>query len=89
MDDGLPELSIYPYTFPRVEIITGLRIRRQFYRKIAAKSLDKLLRETFTCLKWFCHEAWHDVDPQQQLCFEKGMPGSHSLLDIVTCISLN
>ncbi|OBT39478.1 hypothetical protein VE00_10120 [Pseudogymnoascus sp. WSF 3629] len=71
MDDGLPELSIYPYTFPRVEIITDLRIRRQFYRKIAAKSLDNLLRETFTCLKWFCHEAWHDVDPQQQLCFEK------------------
>ncbi|OBT73087.1 hypothetical protein VF21_07606 [Pseudogymnoascus sp. 05NY08] len=69
--DNLPKPSIHPYTFPKVEIITNLFIRRQFYRKIAAKSLDKLLRESFTSLKWFRHETWHDVDPQQQLRFEK------------------
>lgn len=82
IDDDLPKFSIYPYTFPKVEIVTVLRMRRQFYRRIAAKSLDRLLREAFTCLQSFYHETWHDVDPQQQLCFEKGMPKSHSLLDI-------
>jgi hypothetical protein len=83
VNDNLPQLSIYPYTFPNVEIVTGLLIRRQFYRKIAAKSLDKLLRETFTCLRWFNHEAWYDVDLPQQFHFEKGMLASHSLLNIV------
>lgn len=72
IEDNLPQLSIYPYKFPRVDIVTALSIRRQFYRKIAAKSLDKLLRESFTCLRALGHETWRDVDPQQQLCYEKG-----------------
>lgn len=83
VNDNLPQFSIYPYTFPNVEIVTGLPIRRQFYRKITAKSLDKLLREIFTCLRWFNHEVWYNVDLPQQFHFEKGMLGSHSLLDIV------
>lgn len=83
VDDNLSNLSIYPCTFPKVESINRLLIRRQFYRKIAAKSLDKLLRESFTCLRSVTYESWHDVDPEQQLCFENGMSGSHPLLDIV------
>ncbi|OBT65014.1 hypothetical protein VE03_05277 [Pseudogymnoascus sp. 23342-1-I1] len=71
VDNNLSKLSIYPYTFPKVEIIQELLIRRQFYRKIAAKTLDKLLRESFACLRSLRYESWHDVDPQQQLCFEK------------------
>jgi hypothetical protein len=76
--------EFYPFfqTFPKVEIVTGLLLRRQFYRKIAASSLGKLLRETFTCLRWFRHEAWHDVSPQQQSRFEKGTLKSHSLPDV-------
>jgi len=80
---NLPEFSAFFQTFPKVEIVTGLLIRRQFYRKIAVSSLGKLLRETFTCLRWFRHEGWHDVNPQQQSCFEKGMLKSHSLPDVV------
>ena len=80
---NLPEFSAFFQTFPKVEIVTGLLIRRQFYRKIAVNSLGKLLRETFTCLGWFRHEGWHDVNPQQQSCFEKGMLKSHSLPDVV------
>lgn len=79
VDDNLSNHSIYPHTFPKV----GLLIRRQFYWKIAAKSLDKLLRDSFTCLEWLHYEAWHDVDPQQQLCIEKDMPWPNLLLDIV------
>ncbi|KAK3934299.1 hypothetical protein QBC46DRAFT_428022 [Diplogelasinospora grovesii] len=67
----VPEFSTFFQTFPKVEIITGLHIRRQFYRKIAVSSLSKLLRETFTCLRWFRYEQWHHVKPQQQLRFEK------------------
>lgn len=78
IEDNLPQLSIYPYTFPKVEIVTCLIIRRQFYRKIAAKSLDRLLRESFICLRALRHETWCDVDSQQQLCYEKGMLESYS-----------
>ncbi|KAK3938997.1 hypothetical protein QBC46DRAFT_316574 [Diplogelasinospora grovesii] len=67
----LPEFSTFLQTFPKVEIITGLLIPRQFYRKIAVSSLRKLLRETFTCLRWIRYEQWHHVDPQQQLRLEK------------------
>ncbi|KAL3419132.1 hypothetical protein PVAG01_09354 [Phlyctema vagabunda] len=63
--------STYSQVFPKVEIVTHLLIRRQFYRKIGARSLSKLLRESFTCLRWFCHELWHHVNPQQQPSFEK------------------
>ena len=84
IDDDPPKYSIYPYTFPKVEIITSLLTRRHFYRKISPKSLEKLLRESFTCLRSIRYETWHDVDPQQQLCFEKAMLGTHSLLDIVS-----
>ena len=83
INPNLPEFSAFYQSFPRVEIVTGLLIRRQFYRKIAARSLTKLLRETFTCLRWFRHEAWHDVNPQQQSRFEKGTSKSHSLPDVV------
>jgi len=65
--------------FPKVEVVTGLLIRRQFYRKIAASSLSRLLRETFTCLSWFHHEGWHDVNPQEQFSLEKGKLKSYSL----------
>lgn len=70
---SLPEFSAFSQTFPKVEIVTGLLIRRQFYRKITAKSLSKLLREAFTCLRWFRHEGWHDVSPRRQLGFERSM----------------
>ena len=80
---NLPEFSAFSQAFPKVEIVTGLLIRRQFYRKIAAKSLPKLLRETFTCLRWFRHEAWHDVNPQQQSRLEKGTSKWHSLPVVV------
>jgi len=79
----LPEFSAFFQTFSKVEIVTGLLIRRQFYRKIAVGSLSKLLHETFTCLQWFRHEGWHDVNPQQQSCFEKGMLKSNPLSDVV------
>jgi hypothetical protein len=69
----LPEFSTSSQTFPRVEIITGLLIRRQFYRKVAISSLSKLLYEAFTCLQWFRHEGWHNVNPQEQARFERGM----------------
>ena len=81
INSNLPESSTLFQAFPKVGIVTGLLIRRQFYRKIAAKSLGRLLRDTFTCLRWFRHEAWHDVDPQQQLCFEKGTSKPQSLSD--------
>jgi hypothetical protein len=80
---NLPEFSAFSQAFPKVEIVTGLLIRRQFYRKIAAKSLGKLLREAFTCLQWFCHEAWHDVNPQQQSRLEKGTSKWYSLPVVV------
>lgn len=70
--DDPPGLSIYPYTFPKVEIVTGLVTRLQFYQKIVAKSLGKLLRETFTCLQPFCHEAWHDVESTTATLLWKG-----------------
>lgn len=68
-----PKFSLFSQEFPMVDIVTGLLIRRQFYRKIAVASLGKLLQEAFTCLRWIRHEGWHDVSPQQQLRFEKGM----------------
>lgn len=80
---NLPEFSAFSQAFPKVEIVTGLLIRRQFYRKIAAKSLGKLLREALTCLQWFRHEAWHDVNPQQQSRLEKGTSKWHSLPVVV------
>jgi hypothetical protein len=80
---NLPEFSAFSQAFPKAEIVTGLLIRRQFYRKIAAKSLGKLLREAFTCLQWFRHEAWHDVNPQQQSRLEKGTSKWHSLPVVV------
>jgi hypothetical protein len=70
----LPEFFTFSQTFPKVEIITGLLIRRQFYRKIALNSLSKLLREAFTCLQWFRHEGWYNINLRQQISFEKGMP---------------
>ncbi|KAI5864672.1 hypothetical protein GGS23DRAFT_561312 [Durotheca rogersii] len=66
-----PEYSRFPRPFPKVEIITSLVMHRHFYRKISASSLSKLLRQAFTCLKWFRHEMWHDVVPRQQSRFEK------------------
>ena len=69
---NLPKFYALSQVFPKVDIVTSLLIRRQFYRKIAANSLGKLLRETFTCLRWFRHEVWQDVNPQEQSRFEKG-----------------
>ena len=69
---NLPKFYALSQAFPKVDIVTSLLIRRQFYRKIAANSLGKLLRETFTCLPWFRHEVWQDVNPQEQSRFEKG-----------------
>jgi hypothetical protein len=63
--------SAFFQKFPEVKIVTGLLIRREFYRKLAVSSLGNLLRETFTCLQWLRHEAWHGVDPQEQSWFEK------------------
>ena len=83
INPNLPEFSAFCQKFPKVEIVTGLLIRRQFYRKIAVRSLAKLLREAFVCLRWFRHEEWHHVNPQQQLCFEKGTLKSHSNTDLV------
>jgi hypothetical protein len=72
MKAKLREFAPFDATFPKVEVVTGLLIRRQFYRKISAYSLGKLLHESFTSLEWFRHEGWHDVDTQQQSVFEKG-----------------
>lgn len=72
IDLDTPNLSAIPKTFPRVEIITGLLIRRQFYRKIAASSLSKLICESLPCIGWFRHEGWHNVDPVEQKRFERG-----------------
>ncbi|RDL40524.1 uncharacterized protein BP5553_00503 [Venustampulla echinocandica] len=69
----LREFARFDATFPKAEVVTGLLIRRQFYRKISAYSLSKLLRESFTCLEWLRHEGWHDIDTQQQAAFEKGL----------------
>jgi hypothetical protein len=78
---NLPEASefLHLQTFPRVEIVEGLLIRRHFYRRIAVSCLGKLLRETFTGLRFSRHEGWHDVDLQQQSRFEKSMSNLHSL----------
>lgn len=43
-------------------------------------SLGKLLREAFTCLESFSHEAWRDVNPQEQSSFEKSMLKPNFLL---------
>jgi hypothetical protein len=57
---------------PKVEVVTYLLIRRQFYRKISGCSIGKLLNESFTNLIEFRLEGWFDVDAQQQLKFDKG-----------------
>ena len=75
--------SNFPENFPKVEIVTGLFIRRQFYRKIAAKSLCKLLCEAFTCVRWFRHEGWHGVDQVRQSRFDYGTLNSPFLPTIV------
>lgn len=83
INPNIPEFCELFQTFPKVEIVTGLLIRRQFYRKIAANSLGKLLRDTFTCLRWFRHEVWHDVYRPQQLLFQKGTSKSNFLPGVV------
>ncbi|KAI0101813.1 hypothetical protein GGR51DRAFT_550752 [Nemania sp. FL0031] len=70
-----PRFSTSSQQFPRVDVVKGLLIRRQFYRKIAVSTLGKLLYESFTCLQWLRHEGWYNVDPQQQLRFEKDYMG--------------
>ena len=72
MQVKLREFAPFDATFPKVEVVTGLLIWRQFHRKISAYSLGKLLHESFTSLEWFRHEGWHDADTQQQSVFEKG-----------------
>lgn len=59
--------------FPKVEIVTGLLIRRQYYRSFSADTLSKLFRESLMSLIWFRHERWHDVDPHRQSKFEEGI----------------
>jgi hypothetical protein len=59
------------HRFPKVEIVTSLLIRRQYYRSFSADTLSKLFRESLTSLLWFRHEPWHDVDPEHQ--FEEGI----------------
>ena len=81
INTNLPQLAALSHTFPKAEIVTGLLIRRQFYRKIGAGCLNKLLRESFTCLRWFRHEVWHDVNRQNQLCFEHSTLKTYSLPD--------
>lgn len=56
---------------PRVDIVTGLLLRRQFYREIASPILARLLSESFPCILWFRHERWHHVDQSQQSEFQK------------------
>lgn len=58
---------------PEVTIVRGLLIRRRFYRRIASSTINKLFCTSFTCLEWFRHEGWHNVDLHQQLAFERGM----------------
>jgi hypothetical protein len=89
INSNLPAFSAFSQKFPKVDIVTGLLIRRQFCRKIAASSLGMLLSEAFTCLQWFRHEAWHDVNPQEQLCFEKSTLKSYSLPDAVVRIQIH
>lgn len=60
-----------PRRTPRVDIVTGLLLRRQFYREIASPILARLLSESFPCIRWLRHERWHHVDQSQQSKFQK------------------
>ena len=60
--------------FPLVDAVTGLRLRRQFYRNISADVLSKLFDESLTQLVWIRHERWRDVDDHQQSLFDSGRP---------------
>lgn len=77
-------------TSSQTYIVTGLLIRRQFYRKIAVKTLGRLLRETFAGLRWLKHEGWHNVKPQKQLRFEEGMWKPNSFPNIIygSCVTI-
>ncbi|KAG4433506.1 hypothetical protein IFR05_011015 [Cadophora sp. M221] len=58
----LPEFPSQRRKLPAVKIITGLLIRRQFYRQISAQSLGKLLSQACSNLEWFRYEKWDDTN---------------------------
>ncbi len=58
--------------FPQVDIVTGLLLRRQYYRSISVDVLSKLFKESLTRFVWFRHERWQHVDLQHQSQSEQG-----------------
>ncbi|KAH6706408.1 hypothetical protein BKA61DRAFT_679588 [Leptodontidium sp. MPI-SDFR-AT-0119] len=66
----LPEFALQKRKLPSVKIITGLLIRRQFYRQISARSLGKPLSEACSTLEWLRYEKWDDINfPSRQYYF--------------------
>ncbi|POR32569.1 Uncharacterized protein TPAR_07226 [Tolypocladium paradoxum] len=59
--------------FPKAKIVTGLLIRRHYYRNIDPSVFAKLFTESFPCLEKIRHEWWHEVDPELRVQFELGM----------------
>ena len=62
--------SLVSQGFPTVKVVTGLLIRRQFYRKIPAQCVSTLLYEVCPCIEWFRHEGWHYVHPKLQSTYQ-------------------
>ncbi|CAM1504080.1 Fc.00g016710.m01.CDS01 [Cosmosporella sp. VM-42] len=62
-----------PGSLPRVTIVEGLLIRRQFYRSISMKTLSQLFRESFVNIKWFRYEKWRPVDQTLHHGFQQGL----------------
>ncbi|KND87360.1 hypothetical protein TOPH_07982 [Tolypocladium ophioglossoides CBS 100239] len=60
--------------FPKAKIVTGLLIRRQYYRNIDPSVFSKLFTESFPRLERLRHERWHDIDPELLIQLEQGKP---------------
>ncbi|PHH84097.1 hypothetical protein CDD83_2478 [Cordyceps sp. RAO-2017] len=47
--------------FPRVDVVTGLHLRRQYYRSFNHSSIQMLLRQSFPRLEELRIESWHVI----------------------------
>jgi hypothetical protein len=56
----------------KVEVVTSLVIRRQFYRQVDAWWLGRLLEFNFVILESLRHESWQGADAKEQERFELG-----------------
>ena len=61
------------FRFPRVEAVTELVVRRQYYRDIAPGVFSKLLKESFTSLQKFRYELWENVEAAFQHWYMEGI----------------